>query len=185
MMLLKLLFGFLDYNITAYILEQLFQLQKKMVDAETLFDLLQMEVVSFFHSTKNVAKSEANTKLEQMGFRVGQSLIEKFTKDTPRFKDELDLMKFICKDFWVMLFSKQIDNLRTNRQGVYILNDNGFKLLSKIAGNRQHVVEGLKYVAFPCGLLRGALAGLGVASFVTADVTEMPSAKFQVEIQKS
>lgn len=156
-----------------------------MVDAETLFDLLQMEVVSFFHNAKHIEKSEASTKLEQMGFRVGLSLIEKFTKDTPRFKDELDLMKYICKEFWVLLFSKQIDNLRTNRQGVYILNDNSFKLLCKIAGNRENVNEGRKYVAFPCGLIRGALAGLGVSSFVTVDVQEMPSAKFQVDIQKT
>lgn len=40
----------------------------------------------------------------------------RFTKDTPRFKDELDVMKFICKDFWTSVFKKQIDNLRTNHQ---------------------------------------------------------------------
>lgn len=33
------------------------------------------------------------------------------------FKDELDLLKFICKDFWGAIFRKQIDNLRTNHQG--------------------------------------------------------------------
>lgn len=156
-----------------------------MVDAETLFDLLQMEIVSFIHSTKNVGKNEANTKLEQMGFRVGQSLIEKFTKDSPRFKDELDMMKFVCRDYWTVLFSKQIDNLRTNHQGVYVLNDNSFKLLHKISGNRQNIMECQKYVAFPCGLIRGGLAGLGVASFVSADVNEMPAVKFTVEIQRS
>ena len=32
-------------------------------------------------------------------------------------KDELDLLKFICKDFWGAIFRKQIDNLRTNHQG--------------------------------------------------------------------
>ena len=158
-----------------------------MVDAEILFDLLQMEVVSFYHgtSTTTTTKNEANTKLEHMGFRVGQALIEKFTKDQARFKDELDLMKFVCKDFWVSLFSKQIDNLRTNRQGVYILNDNSFKLLSKISGGKQYGNEGAKYVAFPCGLIRGALAGLGVTCYVTADTAESPVAKFQVEIHKS
>ena len=56
------------------------------------------------------------TKLENTGFRVGQGLIERFTKDTARFKDELDIMKFICKDFWTTVFKKQIDNLRTNHQ---------------------------------------------------------------------
>lgn len=40
----------------------------------------------------------------------------RLTKDTVRFKDELDIMKFICKDFWTCVFKKQIDNLRTNHQ---------------------------------------------------------------------
>ena len=43
-------------------------------------------------------------------------LIFRFTKDCTRFKDELDTMKFICKDFWNSVFKKQVDNLRTNHQ---------------------------------------------------------------------
>lgn len=43
-------------------------------------------------------------------------LIWRFTKDSPSFKDELDVMKFLCKDFWTNIFRKQIDNLRTNHQ---------------------------------------------------------------------
>lgn len=42
--------------------------------------------------------------------------LSRLTKDTVRFKDELDIMKFICKDFWTCVFKKQIDNLRTNHQ---------------------------------------------------------------------
>ncbi|XP_066914486.1 trafficking protein particle complex subunit 6b-like [Clytia hemisphaerica] len=155
-----------------------------MADAETMFDLLQMEIVKFTHSSKNIGKNEANTKLEQMGYRVGQSLVEKLTKDAARFNNELDMMKFICKDFWIMVYGKQIDNLRTNHQGVYVLNDNSFKLLNRITTNRQFVSECQKYVAFPCGLVRGALAGVGVSSFVSADIKEMPLVKFQVEIQR-
>ena len=40
----------------------------------------------------------------------------RFTKDTPRFKDDLDIMKFLCQDFWNTVFKKQVDNLRTNHQ---------------------------------------------------------------------
>ena len=40
----------------------------------------------------------------------------RFTKDGIRFKDELDTMKFICKDLWNSVYKKQIDNLRTNHQ---------------------------------------------------------------------
>ena len=37
--------------------------------------------------------------------------------------DILELVKFVCKDVWVALFDKQIDNLRTNHRGVYVLYD--------------------------------------------------------------
>lgn len=43
-------------------------------------------------------------------------LLIRFTKDCPTFKDDLDIMKFICKDFWNGIYRKQIDNLRTNHQ---------------------------------------------------------------------
>ncbi|CAJ0917914.1 unnamed protein product, partial [Ranitomeya imitator] len=75
--------------------------------------------MSDFDPKKGIHQKENGrciTKLENMGFRVGQGLIERFTKDTARFKDELDIMKFVCKDFWTTVFKKQIDNLRTNHQ---------------------------------------------------------------------
>ena len=90
--------------------------------------------------------SAATSKLEQLGYNAGFRLIERLAKDYPKFKDELDLLKFICKDFWVAVFRwdeinfpltcfngrKQIDNLRTNHQGVYVLQDNSFKFLTKV-----------------------------------------------------
>ncbi|XP_067847616.1 trafficking protein particle complex subunit 6b isoform X3 [Heptranchias perlo] len=119
-----------------------------------------------------------------MGFRVGQGLIERFTKDTARFKDELDVMKFICKDFWTSVFKKQIDNLRTNHQGIYVLQDNKFRLLTQMSAGKQYLEHAPKYLAFTCGLVRGALSNLGIKSIVTVEVTAMPACKFQVMIQK-
>ncbi|XP_002736776.1 trafficking protein particle complex subunit 6B-like, partial [Saccoglossus kowalevskii] len=125
------------------------------------------------------------TRLEQLGYRVGQSLVERFTKDSPRFKDELDIMKFVCKDFWTTVYKKQVDNLRTNHQGVYVLQDNRFRLLIQIAAGKQYMEYAPKYLAFPCGLIRGALSNLGMNCIVTAEVTQMPACKFQIIIQKS
>ncbi|XP_029362314.1 trafficking protein particle complex subunit 6b isoform X2 [Echeneis naucrates] len=126
---------------------------------EAPFQFLHNEVIQYlFKSAENRETENGRnvTKLENMGFRVGQGLIERMTKDTVRFKDELDIMKFICKDFWTCVFKKQIDNLRTNHQ----------------------------YLAFTCGLVRGALSNLGVKSIVTSEVSIMPACKFQVMIQK-
>lgn len=35
-------------------------------------------------------------------------------QESNRFTDEIGIMKYVCKEFWMSLFSKQIDNLRTN-----------------------------------------------------------------------
>lgn len=53
---------------------------------------------------------------EKMFVMIFDCLLKRFTKDWPAFKDDLDIMKFLCKDFWSGIFKKQIDNLRTNHQ---------------------------------------------------------------------
>ncbi|KAG7220421.1 hypothetical protein INR49_018259 [Caranx melampygus] len=103
---------------------------------ETLFHFIHNELIQYI--TKSSENGETDngrniTKLENIGFRVGQGLIERLTKNTARFKDELDIMKFICKDCWTCVFKKQIDNLRTNHQGIYVLQDNKFRLLSQLS----------------------------------------------------
>jgi hypothetical protein len=55
-------------------------------------------------------------KLDTLGYRVGQGLVERFSKDKPRFQDTLDAIKFLCKDLWMIVFKKQIDNLKTNHR---------------------------------------------------------------------
>ncbi|KAM9429999.1 trafficking protein particle complex subunit 6b isoform 3-T3 [Salvelinus alpinus] len=148
---------------------------------EALFQFLHNEVIQYIYKSSEHGEMENGrciTKLENMGFRVGQGLIERFTKDTARFKDELDVMKFICKDFWTCVFKKQIDNLRTNHQ------DNKFRLLTQLSAGKQYLEHAPKYLAFTCGLVRGGLSNLGVKSIVTAEVSVMPACKFQVMIQK-
>ncbi|XP_061467672.1 trafficking protein particle complex subunit 6B isoform X3 [Rhineura floridana] len=115
--------------------------KSEMAD-EALFLLLHNEMVSGLYRAAEQGDGENGrciTKLENMGFRVGQGLIERFTKDTARFKDELDIMKFICKDFWTTVFKKQIDNLRTNHQGIYVLQDNKFRLLTQMSAGKQYL----------------------------------------------
>lgn len=40
----------------------------------------------------------------------------RFSRERPRFIDNLDVIKFLCKDLWTILFKKQIDNLKTNHR---------------------------------------------------------------------
>lgn len=99
------------------------------------------------------------------------------------FLDELDTVKFLCTDFWSALFKKQIDNLRTNHQGVYVLQDNSFRFLKQMSNSPQYLDIAPKYVVFSCGLLRGSLANLGITAIVTAEIASMPSCKFHIQVK--
>ncbi|KAL9640493.1 MAG: hypothetical protein Q9164_000243 [Protoblastenia rupestris] len=78
-------------------------------------------------------RDSAFRRLETLGYRVGQGLVERFSRDRPRFADTLDMIKFLCKDMWTLVFRKQIDNLKTNHRGVYVLTDNSFKPFARMS----------------------------------------------------
>ncbi|KAK8774471.1 trafficking protein particle complex subunit Trs33 [Amblyomma americanum] len=149
---------------------------------DALFEFLFMEMTNSIYCQDDAAERDASvTKLEQIGFSTGYRLVERLTKDWPRFKTELDVIKFICKEFWSAVYKKQIDNLRTNHHGVYVLHDNKFRFLTQLSNNKQYIEMAPKYLAFTCGLIRGTLANLGINSVVTVEVTTMPACKFQVQ----
>lgn len=164
---------------------------------ESVFDILHYEVVKYSMGDENATQQQQqqeqqqqqnnNTNLstlEYIGFSTGYRLTERMTREWPRFrfKDDLETMKFICTDFWTSIYRKQIDNLRTNHKGVYVLQDNAFRFLSNISNSSQYLEEAPKFVAFTCGLVRGSLANLGINSTVTAEVQNMPSCKFHIQV---
>ncbi|KAJ4855407.1 transport protein particle (TRAPP) component domain-containing protein [Trichoderma breve] len=122
-------------------------------------------------------------RLESQGYRVGQGLVERFSRDRPRFNDTLDVIKFLCKDLWSLVFGKNIDNLKTNHRGVYVLTDNAFRPFSRMSTETgsQAVLRAQPFLWFPCGIIRGALAALGISATVQAEVNELPAAIFQIK----
>jgi trafficking protein particle complex subunit 6 len=130
-----------------------------------------------------VDPTKSISTLEYIGFSTGYRLIERLTREMPRFKDELDTVKFLCTDFWSSVFKKQIDNLRTNHQGIYVLQDNSFRFLRQISNTSQFLELAPKYVVFSCGILRGSLANLGIQAIVTAEIGTMPSCKFHIQVK--
>ncbi|ATZ58809.1 Bctrs33 [Botrytis cinerea B05.10] len=122
-------------------------------------------------------------RLESLGYRVGLGLVERFSKDRPRFTDTLDVIKFLCKDLWMLVFRKQIDNLKTNHRGVYVLTDHSFRPFARMStepgGNA--VIRAQPFLYFPCGIIRGALASMGINATVHAETTELPGATFQIK----
>eukprot|EP00850_Spirogloea_muscicola_P008061 SM000042S15328 [mRNA] locus=s42:363418:364849:- [translate_table: standard] len=174
--------------------------------AEACVDVLGMELVAAYGGMLGGGRPDlAGRRIEAIGFQVGQQLAERYTKERPRFADHLDVIKFICKDFWAELFKKQVDNLKTNHrvghpvlQGVFVLQDNRFRWLTRIspAGTPPHEGPTTKdggpvsatqaagqYLYFPCGLIRGALTSLGVPCAVSAEIATLPACSFTVRIK--
>ncbi|KAK3110845.1 hypothetical protein LTR53_014443 [Teratosphaeriaceae sp. CCFEE 6253] len=128
-------------------------------------------------------------RLDGLGYRVGQGLVERFSVNKPRPTTPLDAIKFVCKDLWILVFRKQIDNLKTNHRGIFVLTDNRFQQLSRMSVDRRTGMKGAEealaraqtYLYYPCGIIRGALAGLGVEATVEASSTEIPTATFQIK----
>ncbi|GER30227.1 trafficking protein particle complex subunit 6b [Striga asiatica] len=169
--------------------------------AESCVESLMAEIVSSYCKGVYANKPElAAPRIEAIGFQVGHRLSERYTMDRPRFTDHLEAIKFICKDFWFDLFKKQIDNLKTNHRGTFVLQDNRFRWLahmsvdpslvtsgsvqdpSAMAENEAAQATGL-HLYFPCGIIRGALSNLGIPCAVSADISNLPACSFVVRIK--
>jgi hypothetical protein len=65
----------------------------------------------------------------------------RFSANRPRPQTPLDSIKFVCKDLWPLLFRKQIDNLKTNHRGVFVLTDQRFQPISRVSVDRKAGVK--------------------------------------------
>ena len=77
----------------------------------------------------------------------------------------------------------QIDKLQTNHKGVFVLSDLKFRWIEKYASDDAGARQNANLLLhFSCGILRGALANLGLPSSVTAELTNIPSCAFSIKI---
>lgn len=132
------------------------------------------------------AVTATRRRLEALGQDVGTRLVERYAMERDRLDTDLDVVKFICKDFWEQTFKKQVDVLRTNHRGLYVLTDNNFRWLARVSSaGDEHPGGPEDYVVFPCGLICGALTRLGVKCRVTAEVIPLATAykcSFNVQV---
>lgn len=175
-------------------------------------------------------------RTELYGYRVGRSLAEVITRDMARLTNQLSVLKFVCKELWVLVYGKPIDNLKTNHRGTYVLIDNNFQPCERMGSagnlplnvfyaspgvnggvnsttsissgfsngisggsslqqsqNQQNQVQSnsstatagtmsaaAPYIWFPLGVIRGALAALGVEATVSFVATQSPAVSFNV-----
>ncbi|KRX54487.1 N-terminal kinase-like protein [Trichinella sp. T9] len=145
------------------------------------FEYLHSEIVQFLLTYADEAC--VLKKLEDMGVRVGLALAEFLSMDMLPLRAEIDVVKFLCKEFWCAIFGKQVNSLRTNHQGIYVIYDNSFVLLQPFSNNNQYQEEVQRYLAFTRGLIRGALGNFGLNAAVVADVQEMPAVRFSINLK--
>ncbi|PJF17459.1 hypothetical protein PSACC_02761 [Paramicrosporidium saccamoebae] len=129
-------------------------------------------------------------RIEQLGYQVGQRLVERLLAQTQvsRLPEQIDVVKFLCKEFWMVAFGKGIDNLKTNHRGVFVLQDQNFQWISRFSvdgSNPATAKMAVLYLAFPCGMLRGALANMGIVTTVTAEIPSFPQCVFQIRTQSA
>lgn len=87
----------------------------------------------------------------------------------------------MCKDWWTRCFKKRVDNLKTNNRGVYVLTDESFAWMRRVRAAGRTLEEEAAIAraecdaraAFPCGVIRGTLAALGLESNVSAETTPL------------
>ncbi|KAF7299067.1 hypothetical protein MIND_00855000 [Mycena indigotica] len=138
-------------------------------------------------SAADEAEEAVRTRLETIGMHVGANFTERLCRDRPLFAETLDAIKFICKDIWAACWDKQVDNLRTNHRGVYVLQDNSFKPVSRVSsweGRPEAIKRAKLYAALPAGIIRGALSRIGYQTTVTPEITSLPQCTFQVKLPK-
>ncbi|EIW86052.1 transport protein particle component [Coniophora puteana RWD-64-598 SS2] len=134
------------------------------------------------------AEEALRQRLESIGMHIGANITERLARDRQPFGDTLDVVKFVCKDLWTACWDKQIDNLRTNHRGVYVLQDNAFKPLMRLSsweGRTEALRRAKTYVALPAGIIRGSLGRLGLPGTVTTDITSLPQCTFHVKLPKN
>ena len=156
----------------------------------TIIELLHHEFVSYLlkhHDDGRFASEDLFAKLEQAGYSVGRRFAERLAlqRERARPHEVMDVIKWVCRDFWIELYQKQIDKLQTNNRGVFVLQDFNFRwqrFVSAPAGeDTKHMA--LKYLVFPCGLIRGALAACDVDAHVSADLSAPPRVVFHMCVQ--
>lgn len=170
------------------------QLQDSTQDIQTRIDTKLLSLngdspgrVAVFDSN-NLNQDDVTLRIESFGYDTGLRLTEvlmyKSAGQLSKIVDILDIMKFVCRDVWKSLFNKQMDNLRTNHRGTFVLIDNEHRLISRLnssKGNPDSINKARTYLWFSCGLIRGILMSFGVEAYVSAELSQFPTAIFNIQ----
>lgn len=138
-------------------------------------------------SSSSIASDDVTLRIEAYGYALGLRLTEVLMYKSPantKIVDALDIMKFLCRDVWKCLYGKQMDNLRTNHRGTFVLIDNDYRLISNLSsslGTPDSISKARSYLWFPCGIIRGILLSFGIEAYTTAEISQFPAVTFNIQ----
>lgn len=139
------------------------------------------------HQSKQSPLADTIADIEQVGMSLGRKIIDLLIREMQvKFQVQLDVMKFICTEFWKFTFSKAVDNLRTNNAGTFIMTDEAFKFIARVSG-KDHESKEYKekircYEAFIVGMIRGAIVNLGFDQIPPQVSTQIKDARLQLTV---
>ncbi len=136
---------------------------------------------------------DVSYKIEQYGFSIGLRMAEiliynNSNNEILKNLELLNIMKFVCRDVWKLVYGKQMDNLRTNHRGTFVLIDNSFKNFNRLDSPidfNDTINKSKPYLWIPAGIIRGVLKSFGVESLVTPEITKFPSVSFNIQTNMS
>ncbi|EFA75865.1 hypothetical protein PPL_10437 [Heterostelium album PN500] len=147
------------------------------------FEFLYIEMIDYIVKSSR-DKTQISKKLEKLGYKVGHKLVEKLTIEQQLLSEVLDVVKFICKVFWIAIFKKSIDSLRTNHKGVFVLTDQRFQWLLHLSFDPNSTTKDCSdYVYFAIGLIKGAMANFGYKSTITFEIQQIHSVVFTIKLE--
>lgn len=135
----------------------------------------------------SINSDDVTLRNENYGFQVGIRLCELLmykNLQSSKITNILDIMKFVCRDVWRCLYGKQMDNLRTNHRGIFVLVDNNCRLISSMNSSKglpDTITRAKSFLWFPCGVIRGILLSFGIESLVNAEINNFPSVIFSIQ----
>ncbi|CRH00949.1 trafficking protein particle complex subunit 6A, putative [Plasmodium relictum] len=126
-----------------------------------------------------------STKLKDMGKNIGMKLVERMLIHKNEFNDVKDILKFIGRDIWYILFNKNADKLQTYKKGVYIVIDNdiGIYLKHLLIDNGTNQKNNFihYFLILIIGIIKGILKRFKIKGYVTYDLN-YPHCSFQINI---
>ena len=158
--------------------------KQSSVEATTQFYLLH----EYLNILYNNPQKDTNAKFRDLEFVagvIGRNIMERISEDSlGRFKDKLEIIKFICKDFWTYMFGKIVDKLQTDSKGKYIIVDSDFKFLRRIFSIGE---EGKDYSSFCAkfivSLIKSALLTFQFDSEVSVETMNNVEFSFIIKVK--